>query len=579
MNLFSKPLAPREFPRSFVPETAALDSWSAVEPLLRELEGRILDSPQALVRWLNDLGELSDVLNEEETLRSIYTTRFTDDEAGAKEYQRFLSEVDAPSKSRFFSLFKKYLDCPHRAGLPETERVVFDRSVENLVFLFREANVPLETEEEELSNRYRKLSGSLTVYFEDREQTLQQMARYLESPDRLKREEAWRLIQERRLRQKESFDDLYDEMRRLREQIAANADFQDYRGYAFQKRERFDYGPAECEAFHEGVEKTVVPLLRKLQRNRARRMGLSFLRPWDLQNDPEGRLPLAPFRSAEELTEKTQGILGHVAPRFGEQFALMKKAGLLDLESRKGKAPGGYNTTLAEARLPFIFMNSVGLDSDLRTLFHESGHAMHSFAARNLALSFYRQAPIEFCEVASMSMELLVEPYVSEFYPDAGEQARSSLRHFESLVTLLPWIAQIDAFQHWVYTNPNHLRAEREKAWLSLCERFGGDVDWGGLEGIRAVQWHRQLHLFECPFYYIEYGIAQLGALQIWRNAKRDRKATLEAYQRGLAAGGSLSLPDLFKAAGIRFDFSVEMLKPLLAEIEAEIDRLERSIQ
>ena len=571
----SVPLAPREFPRTFVPKGLTIGNWMDCEPLLQELGARPLPDARALERFLADFGELNDILDEEGTLRYIRMTCRTDDPEIGTEYRRFLEKVVEPSTTRSFSLLKHYLSCPARPSLPRETYRVFDRDAANQVEIFREENVPLGTQEQALSQEYQGIAGAMTILFDGEERTLQQMGRYLELSDRLRREEAWRAIQDRRLRDRERLDNLYDSMRHLRTRISDNAGFADYRSYAFRLRGRFDYGIADCETFHTAIERCVVPLVRRLQARRADRLGLPALRPWDMQNDPRGLSALAPFRTTGELADKVHGILGKVDPLFGDVFGRMRDLKLLDLDSRKGKAPGGYNTSLAEARLPFIFMNAAGLDSDVRTLFHESGHAVHAFLSRDQPLSFYRHEPIEFAEVASMGMELLCEPHLGDFYADPKEAARSSLKHFEDILTLLPWIAQVDAFQHWVYTNPNQLKEERKRVWQTLTGRFGGDVDWNGLEEIQGYQWQKQLHLFEHPFYYIEYGIAQLGALQLWVNARKNRERALERYKRGLSLGGSLTLPALFDAAGLRFDFSEGILTGLMADAGDEIERLE----
>ena len=576
MNDPSKPLAPREFSRTFLPKDVSLAGRAAIEPFFRNLHERPLPSPAALEKWLLDLGELSDILDEEYALRYVRMTCRTDDEGRQQEFLRFLSEVIEPSKPLFFALLRRFTECPHRERLPKDAYGVFARSAKNRVALFRDENVPLETREEALSQRYQKISGSLTVVYEGREQTLQEMARYLESPARPVREGSWRAVQARRLSEKDALDRLYDEMRDLRARMAANAGFPDYRAYAFRRLERFDYGPGECGAFHEGVERCVLPLVRGILERRASRMKLDRLRPWDTACDPLGRPPLKPFTGPLDLARKAEEVFRRVDPAFGEDLARMRREGLLDLESRKGKAPGGYNIALSEARLPFIFMNAVGMDSDVRTLLHEGGHAMHTFATRPLPFAYDRQAPTEICEVASMGMELLCGPHLQVFYPDPADAARSSLKHFEGIVLLLPWIAQIDAFQHWVYTHPDHARAQRREAWLGLCDRFGGGVDWTGLEEERAHLWQKQLHLFEHPFYYIEYGIAQLGALQVWRNMRNDAGKGLADYRKGLSLGGTRPLPELFEAAGLVFDFSARALEPLMAEVEAEIERLEK---
>jgi oligoendopeptidase F len=423
-----------------------------------------------------------------------------------------------------------------------------------------------------LGQQYQKLSGSLTVQFRGEEKTLIQMGRYLEEPDRALRQEVWELVANRRLQEKEKFEDLFDQLLKLREQIAANAGFQNYLEYAFRARRRFDYKPADCRHFHDAIEREVMPVWRDLQARRRHQMKLPVLRPWDLAVDPLNRPPLRPFDEVDRLLSGTQAIFDRLDKGLAEQFRLMQTTHLLDLANRKGKAPGGYQSTLNEARLPFIFMNAVGLQRDVETLLHESGHAFHALATQEEDLYAYRSAPLEFCEVASMSMELLGNEYLEKFYtgPDANRARR---KHLEGIVEIFPWIATVDAFQHWIYTHPNHSRQERAGAWLELMNRFGGDVDWSGYEDIRAHLWHRQLHIFLYPFYYIEYGIAQLGALQVWANSRREKAGALQAYQRALALGGSRPLPELFAAVGGRFEFSAETVRPLTQLVRTELQK------
>lgn len=575
MTLLNPQTLPHAFPRSYMPVQVDLGHWPSVEPLFQELLKREIHSGFELEKWLKDYGEFADTLSEEGSARYIRMTCQTDDDQIEKKYLEFLEQIEEPSKPLFFALMKKYWENPFRASLPEKEYGLFNRSVKNELELYREENIPLETELSKLSQQYQKLSGSLTVTYEGQEQTLQQMSRYLESTDRQKREEAWRLTSERRLKEKDAFEDLFDQMLKIRVQTAKNAGFENYRDYMFRRKERFDYGPKDCEAFHETAEKTIRPLVAQIQLRRMKKMGLSSLKPWDMSVDPAGMAPLKPFEKTDKLVSGCEKILNEVDPEFGKNFKMMKDLGLLDLESRKGKAPGGYQSNLEEVRLPFIFMNSVGLDGDVRTLLHESGHAMHSFLSRNINFSSYRHAPMEFCEVASMSMELMADPYLGEFYPNPKEAARSIIRHLEDVIVLLPWIATIDAFQHWIYTHPNHTRQERSNYWVDLRKRLGGAEDWTGFEEVRANLWHRQLHIFEVPFYYIEYGIAQLGALQVWKNFRQNKTEGVRLYKQGLSVGGSQTLPDIFKSAGIHFDFSLNMIAPLMAEVEKELEKLE----
>jgi oligoendopeptidase F len=400
------------------------------------------------------------------------------------------------------------------------------------------------------------------------------MAKYYEVQDRAVREEAWEKVTARRLDDREQMDRLFDEMMALRQKMAANAGFSNYRDYSLHLRGRFDYGVPECESFHAAVEKAVVPLYRGLQEKRKKQMGLDKLRPWDLMPDPLGRPPLKPFESVGQLVSGCQKIFDRLDPCLGKWFQFMAEHELLDLESRKGKAPGAYSHQLEEARYPFIFANSVGVDYDIETLLHESGHSFHTLECRNEPLSFYRHAPTEFAEVASMSMEFLGSEHLEVFY-NKEDKARSIETHLEGVIWLFCWIATVDAFQHWIYTHPGHRDDDRAAEWVRLRERFGGIEDWSGYEQARRFEWHRQLHIFEMPFYYIEYGIAELGALQIWMRARKDPAQALRDYRKALALGGAKPLPQLFKAAGAKFDMSRKTIEPLTREVKTVLDRME----
>jgi len=545
---------PKEYPRRFLPQKLDFGDWSALEPIFAELEQRRLDTREALETWLLDQSEFSAALQEEGSIRYIRMTCQTDNAEYEKAYLHFVEEIEPRLKPRFQRLREIYLESPARKKLPQERYGILDRKTANAVEIFREKNVPLETEDDKLGQRYQKICGAMTVKYDGREQTLQQMARYLEERDRDVRREAWELVAERRLQDRQEIDEIYDALIALRQEMAENADFDNHRDYIFRRYERFDYTPQDCFRFHDAVEKYIVPLRRELQKQRQRQMKLPELRPWDLNVDPEGRPPLRPFVTAQELVDGCESIFRQVDPEFGAQFQQMAELGLLDLESRKGKAPGGYQATLTEHRLPFIFMNAVGRDGDVRTLLHEGGHAFHSFAARHEPLHAYRHGPMEFNEVASMSMELLSSPYLTVFY-SPEEAQRSRREHLENIVWVLTWIATIDAFQHWVYTHPQHSHSQREEQWLELHRRFGGIESWEGYEDALRSAWQRQLHLFLHPFYYIEYGIAQLGALGVWLRAQKNQTEAVKAYRRALAFGGSKPLPELFQAAGLSFDF------------------------
>ena len=566
---------PAHKPRAFVPENLDLGDWAQIAPLFNKLEARAakLASAADLEKWLLDWGELSAALDEESSRRYIAMTCHTDNADAEKAYLHFVENIDPQLKPRQFALEKAYVAHPLRSKLPKARYEVFDRDVQVRVELFRPENVPLETEDAKLSQQYQKLSGSLTVNFRGEEKTLVQMGRYLEEPDRALRQEAWELVSQRRLQECDKFEDIFDQLLRVRAQIAANAGFANYRDYAFRRLGRFDYTPADCERFHETVATAIMPAVRELQAERRRQLKLDRLRPWDMAVDPLNRPPLKPFEQVGQMVSRSQEIFDKLDGDLAGGFRQMQELRLLDLDNRKGKAPGGYQSTLAEARLPFIFMNAVGLQRDVETILHEAGHAFHALATRGEDFYAYRGAPIEFCEVASMSMELLGNEFLETFYsaPDANRARRT---HLEGIVGLFPWVATVDAFQHWIYTHPGHTKAERASAWLALMDRFGGDVDWSGHKEVRAHLWHRQLHIFIHAFYYIEYGIAQLGALQVWANSKHDKARALNDYKRSLALGGSRPLPELFRAAGCRLEFDGAAIKPLVELVRTELAHL-----
>jgi len=566
---------PVHTPRRFVPAAIDFGDWAQVAPLFDALEIRAAQAAtlDALERWILDGGELGAALDEEGAKRHIAMTCHTDSPEAEKAYLHFVEMIEPELKPRQFKLAQLYLAHPLRTQLPEARYEVYDRDTRLRVELYRDENVALETEEAKLGNEYNKQVGSLTVKFRGEEKTLPAMGRFQEEPDRGLREETWKLVAARRVAEADTFDDLMDGLIRLRQQIAKNAGFDNYRDYAFKLRGRFDYTPEDCGRFHDAIAAEVMPVLRAQQARRKQQLGVDRLRPWDLAVDPLNRPPLKPFTDTAQMEQGSQVIFDRLDPELARGFATLRELRLLDLDNRKGKAPGGYQSTLSESRLPFIFMNSVGLQRDVETILHEAGHAFHALATRDEDLYAYRGAPIEFCEVASMAMELLAAPHLDVFYSEADAK-RARRVHLEGIVGVFPWIATVDAFQHWIYTHPGHTRHERRAAWSALMDRFGGDVDWSGYETARADLWHKQLHIFLYPFYYVEYGIAQLGALQVWANAKADQPKALADYKAGLALGGSRPLPELFAAAGCRFDFSRETLAPLTGLVRAELEQL-----
>ncbi len=562
-----------EFRRTFIPADAQFGAWPPIETHYRALLERPIGSAADLDRWLLDWSELDAAFFEEATSRQIDMTCATDDAEREQRFLDFIVNVKPHAEPWHHKLQMKFVEAATRFPLPVKRYEVLDRSIRNAIELFREENIPLKTEDEKLSQQYQKLNGSLTVQFRGQELTLQQLGRYQEEPDRALREETWRLGTERVLAVRGEMDDIYDKMVALRDRIARNAGCRDFRQYMFRAMERFDYTPEDCLAFHDAIEKVVVPAMRTLNAERCRKLGIDRLRPWDMDVDPDGRPPLRPFENDEQLAAGCSRIIHKVHPDLGTTFDFLRERRLLDLGSRKGKAPGGYQATYHERRLPFIFMNAVGTEDDVRTLLHEAGHAAHTWSCRNDPLLAYRSYPTEFAEVASMGMEMLSLPHLAEFYGDQTPRARK--RFFEDVVAFFPWMARVDAFQHHVYTHVGDDMERRKDHWQALTRRFSTGVDWSGLESADRHSWHRKLHFFEVPFYYVEYGIAQLGALGVFLNSKKDYRQAVAMYCQGLALGGSRPLPELFAAAGIPFDFTEKTLRPLIDAAMEEILRAE----
>lgn len=561
--------------RKFLAADADLSDKEQVLKYLDKLANVKIDSSEKLEEFVLNRSEFSAAINQVRAALYIRMTCQTDDPARAKAYTDFMSEVVPVIKPFDDKLDRKYIACRARYTMPSDRYFVYDRGIRSDVELFREENVGLQTEDDMLSQEYQTVSGAMMVTIDGKEYTVQQASKLLHENDRLLREKAWRATAKRRLQDAEKFDEIFDKMIAVRDKMAMNAGFENFRDYQFKCYHRFDYTPDDCKQFHETVEKTVVPVLRSLYKQRQKDMKLKSLRPWDLAVDKLGRPPLKPFNNVGELIKGVNKIFDQVDPELGAQFKEMADKGLLDLASRKGKAPGGYQSTLSEARKPFIFANAVGLNLDLITLLHEGGHAFHAFASADDPISSYRHAPMEFCEVASMSMELLSMPYFEAFYNERDAN-RAKVDLLQRTVTILPSVATVDKFQHWIYENPSCRAEHRADMWKELDNTYTSNgLDYSGLEKEQAYSWHRILHLFQVPFYYMEYAIAQLGALQVWCAAKKDQSQAVVNYRKALALGGSKPLPDLFEAAGIKFDFTADTIGPLMEQVQAEIDILE----
>jgi len=557
----------------FIPATLDATQWSQLQPLYAALLERRLKCANCLENLILDRSELDAAAGEAEANLYIAMTCHTDDTEIKNRFLAFVEQVDPHLKRVGFELDRKIGQSPHVKLLDPQRYGTLLRSLEREVKLFRDENVPLQTEISKLDQRYSEINGGMMVQFDGSERTLPQMARFLEESARPRREESWRVVADRRLKDVDVINDIYDQMITVRATMATNAGYKNFRDFQHDRFQRFDYSPADCEVFHNAVETTCVPVVRRMHQRRAQALGLNALRPWDLKVDVKGRTPLRPFENADQMVERTSKMYATMDSELAQMFDSMRGGGCLDLESRKGKAPGGYQYQRQLSRTPFIFMNSAGMQRDLTTMVHEAGHAFHSLLSKEDPILAYRGSPMEFAEVASMSQELLTLPYLAEFFNTAdADRARREL--LEGVISMLPWIAQIDAYQHWVYLHPTHTREQRTAAWIDLDNRFGATLDWSGIESVRANMWQRQLHLFGMPFYYIEYGIAQLGALQLWLASRSNQKEALAAYKRALTLGGSRPLPELFAAAGLRFDFGANTVKTLMDAVAAELERL-----
>lgn len=568
-------MATQTYPRSFVPAIFDVSDWAQVEPLYLELLQREIASVSELSKWLLNFSELTSVVDEYGSRRYIDKSCHTDDPEIERRFLQFVEEIEPKVKPLFFQLQKKFLSSPFLKELTDKKFSMLVKKWSADVELFREENVALETEVTKDMTDYDAICAVMMVTIDDKELTLQQAAKFLEEPDRARRQLAWELSVNRRYAVHERVEDIFDQLLALREKIAANAGVSDFRSFTWKSFKRFDYSPEQCLAFAESIAKSCVPMVDELDRLRKRELGLEALRPWDLQVDPRNRAALAPFPQAgtDVLVAKTKGIFERLSPVLAEDFDSLRVRGNLDLASRKGKQPGGYQSNLDESREPFIFMNAAGLQRDVEVLLHEGGHAFHALAAAGEDLVFLRSAPMEFCEVASMSMELLGAEHFDVFY-DQADAARAKRTMLEGIIKFLPWMATIDSFQHWIYTHPGHSREARKEEWLRLMTRFGSKLDWSGYERFLEVSWQAKLHLFHAPFYYIEYGIAQLGALQLWVKSQDDPHRAIANYRAALKLGGTRSLPELFSAAGLVFDFSERTLGPLMGAIGEELARM-----
>ncbi|MDE3235708.1 MAG: M3 family oligoendopeptidase [Bacteroidota bacterium] len=561
--------------RHFLPAEFTVTTWQALEPYFKNLLDRNINSVNDLQQWLKDMSELEAVVSEDACWRQIKMTCDTTDKSLEEAFTYFCMEIQPNIQPYADALNKKLIASPFTKELDQQKFFTYLRNVKKSIDLFREENIPLQAELSVMQQQYGVIAGKMTIEVNGKEYTLQQAGKFLESHDRKLREEVYRKIQERRLQDQQALHDLYTQLVQKRDQVAKNAGFANYRDYKFVELGRFDYTKEDCFQFHEAVKLHVLPIINKIYQNKKKKLGLDVLRPWDTEAEPEGVQPLKPFTDGKDLYEKSVRCFEQLNPFFASCLRKMNEMKHFDLESRKGKAPGGYNCPLAESGAPFIFMNAAGQMSDVTTMVHEGGHAIHSFLAHELELSAFKEYPMEVAEVASMSMELFTMDHWDSFFDSQADLKRAKEHQLERTITIFPWIAIIDKYQHWVYEHPQHSIEERTAKWMEILSEFSTDaIDYSGLEEYRKIGWQRQLHLFEVPFYYIEYGIAQLGAIGLWMQYKNNPQQALQNYMSALSLGGTKTLPELYKAAGLQFNLSPAHIKTLMEFVDKEMENL-----
>jgi oligoendopeptidase F len=562
----------QEHERAFVPKEFKVTTWSRLKPYYSDLLKRDVSSLIELEQWLKDKAELDAVVSEAFSWRYIKVTVNSKDPKAEALYQYAVQELAPKITSFEHQLNEKLVACPFSEKLPKEQYGIHLRAVRNAVALFSEENIPLATDIQLKSKEYVKIFSEMTIGVDGKQMTLQKASSLLEDTSREYRESVYHKIHERLASESESLEDLFDKLLQMRHHIAQNSGFDNFRDFKFRALGRFDYTVEDCEDFHHSIKTEIVPIVDEINLYRRSTLGYDKLRPWDLFVEPSSDQPLRPFNTVEELIDKTAHCLDGVHPEFGKTLRKMRDKGHLDLESRQGKRPGGYNMPLHLSGLPFIFMNATNSLSDMRTLLHEAGHAVHSHISSHYKLKTSKRVPSEVAELAAMTMELLTMEHWGVFFPDKEELRRARIAQLEYVLKVLPWIATIDKFQHWIYTHPEHSREERKQSWMHIMKSFNSTIiDHSGLEHYLEHLWHKQLHIYEVPFYYIEYGMAQLGAIAIWRQFRKDPERAVQQYYNALRLGYTRDIRTIYETAGIEFNFSREYVSELCAFVREEL--------
>ena len=560
--------------RNFVSKNLVINSWKKIESLFEDLLNRKIANALELKKWMTDRSELAAVLEEDMAWRYIKMNIDTTDKKLEERFHFWIKEISPKIAPYSHKLNLKLVDSPFLNELDADKYKIYLRSVRKSIEIFREENIPLFTEMEAKQQEYGAIAAKMSIEVNGEQITMQQAQQILKDTNREKREEIYHKIQERRFQDEKALDDLYDELIILRQKIAKNASFHNYRDYMFSAMGRFDYTATDCYSFHDAIAQEIVPIISLFEEKRKKKLNNTESRPWDTSVDIDGLPALKPFKGEEELTNLSINCFNKLRPYFGECIATMKEMKHLDLESKKGKAPGGFMYPLYEIGVPFIYMNSVGSQRDVVTMVHEGGHAIHSFLSRDLSLTEFKSTPSEVAELASMSMELFSMEHWDVFYENENDLKRAKLEQLEKALGTLPWVAAIDKFQHWIYTT-EHTAAERKEKWLEIDGELGNQiVNWEGEERSHAIMWQKQLHLYEVPFYYIEYGMAQLGAIAMWREFILKGEKALNNYMEALKLGYTKSISEIYETAGIKFNFSASYVKELAEFVKEELSKI-----
>ncbi len=565
----------QKLPRHFIPTSLTINTFDDLKPFYEKLLATELSSKAQLETWLQQVSELQSAISEDACWRQIKMTCDTEDKALEEAYTFFCTDIQPHVQVQEDAINKKMMSCSFTNELDKKLYANYIRETQKNIELFVPENIELQSQESILAQQYGSISSKMSIMHNGTEYTLQQAAKFLMQSDAKLREEIFTKVAARRMQDVDSLNIVFDKLIAIRHQIALNAGFSNYRDYKFKELGRFDYTPEDCTTFHNAIKKYILPLCEKIYTHKKKVLGLAILKPYDVDAEPVGQEPLSPFTNGTDLIEKSITVFDQLHPYFGNALRKMKTINHFDVDSRKGKAPGGYNCPLAETGVPFIFMNAASTADDVVTMMHEGGHALHSFLCHSLPLNAFKEYPMEMAELASMSMELMSMEYWNAFYKNDNELTRAKTEELERVLTILPWIAIIDKFQHWIYTHPTHTITQRTEMWNTIVAEFSTDsIDWSGWEDYHSIYWQKQLHLFEVPFYYIEYGIAQLGAIGMWMQYKQNPKLALENYINALSSGYTADLKALYATAGISFDFSDAQVQKLSAFVNQEMDAI-----